>query len=266
LVNTFEELENEAISALREGKINPTGADRMPRFYPVGPLISSSPVEIYKADCLTWLDKQVPSSVLFVSFGSGAVLSTAQITELALGLEASGHPFLWVLRSRSGTFVSIHEEDVSHLLPQDFENRIKDRGIVVSAWAPQIPILSHPSTRGFLSHCGWNSTLESISHGVPMIAWPIFAEQKMNRLLLVNELKVAIEAKMESDGFVRRESVERAVRELMEESDGSMAVRERARELKEKAMTALAERGSSYKAMADAVSEWRKPGANSAAT
>lgn len=264
LVNTFEELEIEPIKALQTGKINPTDADRIPRVYPVGPLISSSPVE-YEADCLKWLDNQAPSSVLFVSFGSGAILSRAQITELALGLEASGHRFLWVLRSPSSTFLSIQEEDVSQLLPQGFDSRTNDRGLVVSLWAPQIPILSHPSTRGFLSHCGWNSTLESISHGVPMIAWPIFAEQKLNRVLLVNEFKVAIEAKMDSDGFVRREEVERAVKELME-GEGGINVSATARELKEKAMAALAEGGSSYKAMADAISEWRKPAANSAAT
>eukprot|EP00253_Pinus_taeda_P004088 PITA_04088 len=262
LINTFEELEGEQIKALRDGKVDPTDARRMPQIYPVGPLISSSPVE-YKADCLKWLDKQPPSSVLFVSFGSGAVLSRAQITELAMGLEASGHRFLWVLRSPSSTFLFIQEEDVSQLLPEGFESRTSDRGLVVSAWAPQIPILYHPSTRGYLSHCGWNSTLESISHGVPIIAWPIFAEQKLNRLLLVNDFKVAIEAKMDSSGFVRREEVERAVKEMME-GEGGTNVIARAKELKEKAVAALAEGGSSYKAMADAVSEWRKTPRNSA--
>lgn len=256
LVNTFEDLESELIKALREGKINPTDARQMPRIYPVGPIISSSPVD-YEADCLKWLDNQPPSSVLFVSFGSGVALSREQITELALGLDASGHRFLWVLRSPSSSFLSIGDSDVSELLPQGFQSRTNDRGMVVPSWAPQIPILSHLSTRGFLSHCGWNSTLESISLGIPMIAWPVFAEQKINKILLVDQFKVAIEAKMDRDGFVRREEVERAVRELMDEG-GGMAVRERARELKEKAMSALAEGGSSYKAMADAVSDWKK--------
>nr|WEF42358.1 UGT1 [Pinus yunnanensis] len=264
LLNTFDDLESEQIKALRDGKVNPTDGRRMPQIYPVGPLISSSPVE-NEAECLKWLENQPPSSVLFVSFGSGVVLSREQVTELALGLDASGHRFLWVLRSPSSTFRSIHDSDVSELLPEGFESRTSHRSLVVPSWAPQIPILSQPSTRGFLSHCGWNSTLESISHGVPMIAWPVFAEQKMNKILLVNDFKIAIEAKMDSDGFVRREEVERAVRELME-GEGGVTVRERARELKEKAMAALAEGGSSYKAMAEAVSEWRKQAENSAAT
>jgi len=241
----------------------------MPRFYPVGPLISSSPlqhndepVENGGTDCLEWLDKQPPSSVLFVSFGSGTGLPRAQVIELALGLEASGHRFLWVLRSPSSNFLSIEETEISQLLPEGFESRTQDRGLVVSSWGPQIPVLSHPSTGGFLSHCGWNSTLESISHGVPMICWPLFAEQRMNRLLLVDEFKVGIPAKMESDGFVRRGEVERAVRELMEGESG-MRVRARVTELKEAAVSALEEGGSSYKGMAAAVSEWTTITANS---
>jgi len=224
LLNTFEELETEPIKALVEGKIfNPTDAHRIPRVYPVGPVISSSPLESHdklledrRVDCLKWLDNQPPSSVLFVSFGSGGALPEAQVTELALGLEASRHRFLWVLRSTPIVFQPSKETEVSQILPEGFESRTRDRGLVVPSWAPQIPVLSHPSTGGFLCHCGWNSTLESISHGVPMITWPLFAEQRMNKFLLVNEFKVAIEAKMESDGFIRREEVERAVKELME--------------------------------------------------
>jgi hydroquinone glucosyltransferase len=258
LINTFEELETEAMKALVGGKIiNPTDFDRMPGFYLVGPVISSSPLEYNDggANCLSWLDNQPPSSVLFVSFGSGTALPKEQVTELAVGLEASGHRFLWVLRSPSSGFLSVEETEISELLPEGFESRTQDRGLVVPSWAPQIPVLSHPSTGGFISHCGWNSTLESISHGVPIICWPLFAEQKMNRFLLVNEFKVAIEVKMEGDGFVKREEVERAVRELME-GESCTRVRERGTELKEKAVTALEEGGSSYKGMAAVVSEW----------
>ena len=145
---------------------------------------------------------------------------------------------------------------MSQLLPEGFEIRNKDRGLIVALWAPQIPVLSHPSTVGLISHCCWNSTLESISHGVPIISWPLFAEQRMNRLLLLNEFKVAIAVEMESDdNLVRRGEVERAVKELMEGESG-MRVRARVKEMKEKGVSALKEGGSSYKAMAAAVSEW----------
>jgi len=215
-------------------------------------------------EMLSSVEFQPPSSVLFVSFGSGGVLPKTQVTELALGLEASRHRFLWVLRSTPlRSFKSGEKAEPLELLPEGFEIRTRDQGLVVPSWAPQIPVLSHPSTGGFLCHCGWNSTLESISHGVPMIAWPLFAEQRMNKFLLVNEFQVAIEAKMESDGFVRREEVERAVRELME-GEGGKSIRARAKELKEAANTALQGGGSSYTAMAAVVSEWRTNAENSA--
>uniref|UniRef100_A0A0C9RSM9 Glycosyltransferase n=1 Tax=Wollemia nobilis TaxID=56998 RepID=A0A0C9RSM9_9CONI len=203
LINTFAELEEDVVNALREGKVLSSSAAAMPSIYPVGPLISSKSDRPDDSECLKWLDQQPPSSVLFVSFGSGATLSVEQIAELALGLEASGHRFLWVVRGphKYITFAPKEETSVSHLLPEGFESRTKDRGLVVPFWAPQIPVLSHPSTGGFFSHSGWNSTLESISHGVPIISWPFFAEQRLNRFLLVNQYKVAIEAKTEPMDF-----------------------------------------------------------------
>ncbi|GLJ41929.1 hypothetical protein SUGI_0868170 [Cryptomeria japonica] len=243
LINTFEDLEADALKALREGESKPP-------IYAIGPVISESH-ETHL--CLKWLDQQPPSSVVFVSFGSGAFMSRKQIAELAHGLESSGHRFLWVVRGEQKfiTFNPSQDTDLSELLPEGFVSLTKDRGLVVLNWAPQIPILSHPSTGGFLSHCGWNSTLESISYGVPMISWPLFAEQRLNRFMLINHEKVAIDLKTERDGFVMRAEVERAVRTLMEGEEGIKA-RENMRELKEKAKTALMEGGTSYKSMATA--------------
>nr|ASK39409.1 UDP-glycosyltransferase [Ginkgo biloba] len=261
LINTFEELESQSIKALVEGKV--LTATHMPSIYPIGPLISSPMlesdrvrfVEDDRAECLKWMDEQSVCSVVFVAFGSRARLSAAQIMELALGLEASGQRFLWALcgplTPSSGSI------PISQLLPEGFESRTKDRGLVVTSWAPQIPILAHPSTGGFLSHCGWNSTLESISHGIPMIAWPIAAEQRMNSFILVNDIKVAIEAKRGSEGIVRREEVERVVKSLMDGHEG-VKKKTRIRELKDSAEKALAEGGSSYKAMANVAAVWKE--------
>lgn len=123
--------------------------------------------------CLQWLDKQPDASVVFVSFGSVAVLSIPQIHEIALGLEASGQRFLLALRVPPNP-------DNQPLLPELFEERTQERGVVLWGWAPQLWILSHPSLAGFVSHCGWNSSLESICRGVPLLTWPIQAEQAMN--------------------------------------------------------------------------------------
>ncbi|GLJ47409.1 hypothetical protein SUGI_1000510 [Cryptomeria japonica] len=179
------------------------------------------------------------------------VSSSEQITDLAFGLEATGHRFLWVLRGHKSGDSSSLETDISQLLPEGFQSRTGDRGLVVLNWAPQVAVLSHPSTGGFLSHCGWNSTLESISHGVPMIAWPLYAEQGMSKVILVKQIKVAIDLKMDKKGFVKREEVERAVRELMEGEEGRKA-REKMKELKGKAKIAMTEGGSTIKATARA--------------
>ncbi|GLJ47404.1 hypothetical protein SUGI_1000440 [Cryptomeria japonica] len=183
------------------------------------------------------------------SFGSLGVFSREQITDLAIGLEASSHRFVWVLRGYKSGDSSSLETDISQLLPEGFKSRTWDRGLVVLNWAPQVPVLSHPSTGGFLSHCGWNSTLESVCHGVPMIAWPLAAEQGMNKVTLVKQFNVAIDLKMDNKGFVKREQVERSVRELMEGEEGRKA-REEMKELKDQAKMAAMEGGSTIKATA----------------
>lgn len=134
--------------------------------------------------CILWLNTRAPRSVLYISFGSFATHGAPQLLELALGLEASNCSFLWLARppnagrmsAASGSPVSITE-----FLPPGFEERIEGRGKCYSGWAPQTRILKHPAVGGFLSHCGWNSTLEAVCSGVPLLAWPITAEQHLNR-------------------------------------------------------------------------------------
>jgi hydroquinone glucosyltransferase len=126
-------------------------------------------------------------SVLYVYFGSGGTLSTEQTTELAAGLEASEQKFLWVVhfpsdKDRSagyfGTSSAEHgNDDPLSYLPEGFVERTSGTGLAVPLWAPQVEILNQPAVGGFLSHCGWNSTLESAAAGVPMVAWPLFADQ-----------------------------------------------------------------------------------------
>ncbi|GLJ07330.1 hypothetical protein SUGI_0064490 [Cryptomeria japonica] len=234
IINTFRELDRPALETLE-------AAIKMPAVYPIGPVISQGVVngENPPSDCLKWLDQQPDFSVIFISFGSEAILPPAQITELALGLEASGLRFMWVLRGG--------------VLPQGFESHNAGRGFVVTGWAPQVSILSHSSTAAFVSHCGWNSSLESILFGVPIVAWPVQAEQKMNRLFLVKQLRVAIQVKMEEDGFVPREEVERAVREVMEAEE----VRRKMKELQEGANSALRPQGSSHSSLLELLSQWK---------
>uniref|UniRef100_A0A0D6QUF4 Glycosyltransferase n=1 Tax=Araucaria cunninghamii TaxID=56994 RepID=A0A0D6QUF4_ARACU len=249
LINTFQDLESGSIRALESGVLLPAGVAKMPDIYPIGPLIAT-PEETEKDECLEWLDRQPPASVIFVSFGSVGFLSVPQMRELALGLEASGHRFLWVLRKPP----ALAGADVAELLPPGFESRTRDRGLVVSTWVSQIPVLAHKATGGFLSHCGWNSVLESVSLGVPMIAWPLQAEQRTTAFFLTREIGVAIEVEWEADGWVAREKVERVARELME-GEGGRKVKARAAELKESARRAV--EGSSKEALAAVTARWK---------
>ncbi|XP_043694745.1 hydroquinone glucosyltransferase-like [Telopea speciosissima] len=258
LLNSFMDLEPGAIKAFMEG-----GELCTLQIYPVGPLIrTGSGDEGDPNECLKWLDDQPDGSVLFVSFGSGGVLSPEQLNELAFGLEQSEQRFLWVIRSSTRKSVNANffdaqsiEDPFSHL-PQGFLERTKGRGLVVPSWAPQIQVLNHGSTGGFLTHCGWNSTLESIVHGVPLIAWPLYAEQRMNAVMLVEDMKVALRPKEREDGIIGREEITKVVRNLMEEEEGQR-VRSRMRELKDAAARVLSEEGSSTQSLSEVAQKWR---------
>ena len=134
--------------------------------------------------CILWLNKQAPRSVLYISFGSSATHSAPQLLELAMGLEASDCSFLWLVRPPKAPGISAASGSpvpVTEFLPPGFEERMKERGMCYSGWAPQTRILKHPAVGGFLSHCGWNSTLETVCAGVPVLTWPVSAEQHLNR-------------------------------------------------------------------------------------
>ncbi|XXG82176.1 hypothetical protein AAC387_Pa10g0175 [Persea americana] len=251
ILNSFVDMEPGAIKALEE--IN------SPPVHPVGPLIRAGSTG-EESECLRWLDEQPIGSVLFVSFGSGGTLSWEQMKELALGLELSEQRFLWVVRSphekaANGSYFTVQSsKDPIQFLPTGFLSRTKNVGLVVSSWAPQVQVLSHSSTGGFLCHCGWNSTLETVVHGVPMIAWPLFAEQKMNAVVLSEDLKVALRPREKENGLIGSEEIARVVKGLLEGEEGKR-LRSRMRELKDAASRALSEDGSSSRALSELASE-----------
>uniref|UniRef100_A0A0C9RST7 Glycosyltransferase n=1 Tax=Wollemia nobilis TaxID=56998 RepID=A0A0C9RST7_9CONI len=241
LVNTFEELEGkDAVAALSANgcpamAIGPVFLDNVLQ----GKKVKSSMWEEDES-CLNWLEMHPPNSVLYVSFGSIAIKSQQQLEELALGLERSEQPFLWVLRSDLA-------QGESGVLPEGFKERTKARAFFVS-WAPQLRVLSHPSVGGFLTHSGWNSTLESISTGVPMIGWPYYGDQFLNCRFAKDIWKVGLDfddVDVDDLRLVRREEVETAVRRLMQSSEG-MVLRMRALQLKEVATKAVMPGGSSF--------------------
>ncbi|KAK9994613.1 hypothetical protein SO802_024316 [Lithocarpus litseifolius] len=253
LVNTFDSLETKAIKAMSDGLCVSDGVT--PPIFCIGPLISSSNHDGDEHECLKWLNSQPSRSVVFLSFGSMGLFAAKQLEEMAVGLENSGQRFLWVVRNPPPN--NEEEPNLDELLPKGFLERTKDRGFVVKQWAPQVEVLSHDSVGGFVTHCGWNSVLEAISVGVPMVAWPLYAEQRLNRVFLVEEMKVALASKEMEDGLVSAEELEKRVRELFE-SEVGREVRESVLGFRDEAMVAQKEGGSSHVALAKLAQLWKQ--------
>uniref|UniRef100_A0A1J3K1D3 UDP-glycosyltransferase 72E1 n=1 Tax=Noccaea caerulescens TaxID=107243 RepID=A0A1J3K1D3_NOCCA len=225
IVNTWDGMESKTLKSLQDPKL--MGRIARKPVYPIGPL--SRPVDPSKTNhpVLDWLNKQPDESVLYVSFGSGGSLSAEQLTELAWGLELSQQRFVWVVRppvdgSASSAYLSVKSGDCTpDYLPEGFVSRTQERGVVVPSWAPQAEILAHKAVGAFLTHCGWNSILECVVSGVPMIAWPLFGDQKMNATLLNEELGIAVRSrKLPWEGVIPRSEVEVLVRRIMVEEEG----------------------------------------------
>ncbi|GJM93886.1 hypothetical protein PR202_ga10479 [Eleusine coracana subsp. coracana] len=269
VVNTFDAIEHETLVAFEEFFSGEGGV--YPPAYAVGPFVRSACSEQEagkRYECVRWLDAQPDGSVLYVCFGSGGTLSMEQNAELAAGLEASGQRFLWVVRfpsdkDKSASYFGTagHANDPLSYLPQGFVERTKHVGLCVPPWAPQVEILNHRAVGGFLSHAGWNSTLEAVCAGVPVLAWPLFAEQRMNAVKISSEEEeggVGVALRMrprEEDGVVPREDVATLVREIMAGEKGAKA-RMKAVELREEAEKAAAPGGPAHRALAAVVGNW----------
>jgi len=266
ICNSFHHLEAPTISSVVEngGSV-----------YPIGPLIPSAllnsnsgvGLEIRtgfwaeEGECLDWLDMQSRQSVIYVSFGSASVLSETQFEQLALGLEATERPFLWVVRSDL-------LEGSEAAFPPGFVERIQlsQRGCLVS-WCPQLRVLSHPSIACFLTHCGWNSALESITMGVPMLCWPCFADQFLNQSYIVHVWKIGLSLLKENntstaDGtsIIDMTEIKSAVERAVTGEEGA-EMKRRVMKLRESAIDAVKEGGSSYtnfRSFADAMKTTEK--------
>ncbi|XVE61625.1 hypothetical protein DITRI_Ditri06bG0055500 [Diplodiscus trichospermus] len=254
VINTFEELESWYVKEYKKV--------RKDKAWFIGPVSLSHKDEQDKAQrgnkasicehhCLKWLNCQEPSSVIYACLGSISNVKLPQLIELGLGLEASNKPFIWVLRGNDTA------NEVDKWIKEDgFEERIKGRGLVILGWAPQVLILSHPAVAGFLTHCGWNSTIEGISSGVPLITFPLFADQFSNEKLVVQILKIGVSVGVEKPTnfgeedktgvMVKKEDVKNAVEKLMDEGNEGIERRIRAKEFGQKAKKAAELGGSSY--------------------
>lgn len=242
IINTFHGLETPYVEFWNDHVA--------PRAWPVGPLCLAQPTSAQddsRSSWMEWLDEKAAAgrAVLYVALGTLAAIPEVQLKEVADGLERAEVDFIWAVRP----------ENID--LGPGFEERTKDRGLVVREWVDQLEILQHESVRGFLSHCGWNSVLESVTAGVPLAVWPMHADQPFNAKFLVDELKIAVRV-WTSDrtmrGLVTSEEVSKVVRELMLGEAGAEAAKN-VTELSTLAKEAVAEGGSSWKAVEEMIGE-----------
>ncbi|ONH90606.1 hypothetical protein PRUPE_8G063400 [Prunus persica] len=238
ILNTYDTLEYKVLEALSSmfAPIYTIGPNHLlvNKIVPQNTILSSIGSSLWKEEpeCLRWLDSKEPDSVVYVNFGSITVMTPQQLVEFAWGLANSKKPFLWTIRP------DLVKDDTA-LFPSEFARETKQRGLFVS-WAPQEEVLNHQSIGGFLTHGGWNSTIESLSAGVPMVIWPFFADQQTNCWFSCTQWGVGLEI----DSNVKRSEVEKLVRELMSGEKGK-EMRKNAMEWKRKAEEATGPRGSS---------------------
>lgn len=237
IFNTFDELEGEVLEAI---------ASKSPNIYTVGPLhllcrhlpeseFKSFRSNLWKEDpeCLKWLNEKEPNSVAYVNYGSITVMTDEQMKEFAWGLANSGHPFLWIVRPDMVT-------GDSAILSQEFYEEIKDRGMIAN-WCPQDKVLSHPSVSVFLTHGGWNSILESVCGGVPIICCPFFAEQQTNCRYASTTWGIGMEVNRDAS----REDIAALVKEIMEGDKGKL-IRQNVQDWRKKAEAATDVGGASF--------------------
>ncbi|KAF0893427.1 hypothetical protein E2562_025226 [Oryza meyeriana var. granulata] len=255
VVNSFEELEHGSAALLA------AGAGK--KVFAVGPVsLCHEPILDPQAAsddakrCMTWLDAKEAKSVVYVSFGSIGRMPAPQLMQLGMALVSCPWSVLWVLNSADTL-----PGDVQDWLHQntDADGVAHSKCHVVRGWAPQVAILDHPAVGGFMTHCGWGSTLEGVAAGVPMVTWPFFAEQFINERLIVDVLGIGVSIGVtkptenvltagklggaEAKAEIGAEQVKKALERLMDEGEH---LRRKAQELKEKARVVLEEGGSSY--------------------
>ncbi|XP_074275228.1 putative UDP-glucose flavonoid 3-O-glucosyltransferase 3 [Silene latifolia] len=253
LVNTYAEFEPFSIHALHN-----SDEKNIPPFYPVGPILKlegerrGGSTKEENESIIRWLDGQPKSSVVFLCFGSCECFEEEQVKEIAKGLEKSGNRFLWTLPKPSPGGKPGDNGAFLEALPVGFLDRTSHLGKIIR-WAPQVEVLAHPAVGGFVSHCGWNSVLESLWFGVPMATWPLAAEHQLIAFMLVKESEIAVEIRMDyvkdlmagkGTFLVTAEEIEKGVNNLMNMDE---KMKGRVKKMSDECKKALQEGGSSYK-------------------
>ncbi|KAK9165838.1 LOW QUALITY PROTEIN: hypothetical protein Scep_001029 [Stephania cephalantha] len=240
LGSSFYELEKEIVDSM-------TGVHPIA---PIGPLVPSvllgveetvgGSADLWKPQdsCLAWLDTKPRASVVYISFGSTGVLSAKQMENMALALKESKRPFLWAVKPASG-------DDGRGEVPKWFAKESKEQEGLVVPWCSQVKVLMHEAVGCFVSHCGWNSGMETLAAGVPLVAFPLWTDQPTNARLFVEVFGTGVSVRVGGDGVVSKEEIGRCIGEVMDEGEKAGELRAKAEEWRNAARVAVAKGGSS---------------------
>ncbi|KAL2329887.1 hypothetical protein Fmac_017468 [Flemingia macrophylla] len=220
--------------------LEPAAATILPKLLPIGPLMESecNKTSLWQGDttCIDWLYQQPPQSVIYVAFGSSASIDHNQLKELALGLDLLNKPFLWVVPPSNDNKANNTYSDEFH----------GSKGKIVG-WAPQKKILNHPAIACFISHCGWNSTIEGVCGGVPFLCWPLVKDQFFNKSYICDVWKVGVGLDKDENGLISKEEIRKKAEQLLGDED----IKGRSLKLKELTLNNQVEGGHSNKNLKD---------------
>lgn len=211
-----------------------------------------------KDQVLSWLDSKKPNSVLYISFGTGCTFPDEQLMEIAHALDSSNCDFIWVVPNKT------NEEDDATWQPKEFNQNGK--GLIIKGWAPQLIILHHQSTGGFVTNCGCNSVMEAIIAGVPLVTWPLISDNFSNEMFVTQVLRIGVEVGVEDwrlfddvgKKIIKRDAIEAAVRKVMDGGDQVEEMRKKTKELGEKAIRAMKTGGSSHQNLTNLIHDLKQ--------
>uniref|UniRef100_A0A2P2J9U0 Glycosyltransferase n=1 Tax=Rhizophora mucronata TaxID=61149 RepID=A0A2P2J9U0_RHIMU len=215
LVNTFDAIEHEALNSIDKYKLIGVG--------PLIPYDTSFGGDLFRGsiskDYMRWLDSKPESSVIYISFGSISMLSEPQIEQMERALLDVGRPFLWVMRKNGKEEEIEEDDDDDHCMSSCNRDELEKQGMIVP-WCCQVDVLSHPSIACFLTHCGWNSTLESLAFGVPVVAFPQWADQLTITKLVEDVWKMGVRLRTNSEGLAESAEIKRCLELVMADGGG----------------------------------------------
>uniref|UniRef100_A0A2P2NY13 Glycosyltransferase n=1 Tax=Rhizophora mucronata TaxID=61149 RepID=A0A2P2NY13_RHIMU len=253
LINTFYKLENEAVETMSKCCPLLTIGPTIPSIYLDNGVENDDDygLDLVTGDAasisINWLGTKPAGSVVYVSFGSFGRPSKKQLEEISWGLKRSSFYFLWGVKAT--------DDDEEPKVPPGFvEEEVAAKGLAVN-WVPQVKVLASGAVGCFLTHCGWNSTIEALSLGVPMVAMPLWSDQPTNAKLVEDVWKVGIRAKPDENGIVNREEIEFCVRQVMEDEKRGKEMRENSKKWKQLAIEACSQGGTSDRSISDFVSK-----------